>query len=70
MDDKNNSHSKAHSGRAVGGKDDPMSKPQWADSLRNLYDSVVDEPIPDSFKDLLAQLGEPKNDDAAGGGAA
>ncbi|WP_370177657.1 NepR family anti-sigma factor [Alteriqipengyuania sp.] len=47
-----------------------MSKPQWADSLRNLYDSVVDEPIPDSFKDLLAQLDEPKNDDAAGGGAA
>lgn len=35
-------------------------KPQWADSLRNLYDSVVDEPIPDSFKDLLAQFDEPK----------
>lgn len=48
----------------------PMGQPQWADSLRNLYDSVVDEPIPDSFKDLLAQLDEPKNDDAAGGGAA
>ena len=34
----------------------PMGQPQWADSLRNLYDSVVDEPIPDSFKDLLEQL--------------
>ena len=37
-----------------------MSQPQWADSLRSLYDSVVDEPIPDTFKDLLAQLDEPK----------
>ncbi len=36
-----------------------MGQPQWADSLRNLYDSVVDEPIPDSFKDLLEQLDEP-----------
>ena len=35
----------------------PMGQPQWADSLRNLYDSV--EPIPDSFKDLLEQLDEP-----------
>ena len=36
-----------------------MEKPQWADSLRNMYESVVDEPIPDSFKDLLAQFDEP-----------
>ncbi|WP_234030907.1 NepR family anti-sigma factor [Alteriqipengyuania lutimaris] len=39
-----------------------MNQPQWADSLRNLYDSVVDEPIPDSFKDLLDQFDEPKKD--------
>ena len=39
---------------------DDMSKPQWADSLRNMYDSVVDEPIPDSFKDLLDQFDEPR----------
>ena len=45
-----------------------MSKPQWADSLRSLYDSVVDEPIPDSFKDLLAQLDEPKADKGKSGG--
>ena len=30
--------------------------PGWADGLRKLYDSVVDEPLPDSFKDLLAKL--------------
>ncbi|WFL76111.1 NepR family anti-sigma factor [Altererythrobacter arenosus] len=32
--------------------------PGWADGLRKLYDSVVDEPIPDSFKDLLSKLDE------------
>ena len=30
--------------------------PEWANGLRKLYDSVVDEPLPDSFKDLLEQL--------------
>ena len=30
--------------------------PAWADGLKQLYDTVVDEPIPHSFKDLLAQL--------------
>lgn len=34
------------------------SSPEWADGLRSLYDSVVDEPLPDSFKDLLAKLDE------------
>tara|TARA_B100000678_G_scaffold250365_1_gene225176 strand:- start:447 stop:662 length:216 start_codon:yes stop_codon:yes gene_type:complete len=46
-----------------GAKDEGMEKPQWADSLRNLYDSVVDEPIPDTFKDLLAQLDDPGKGD-------
>lgn len=36
-------------------KDGPDA-PDWANGLRHLYDSVVDEPIPDSFKDLLAKL--------------
>ena len=40
--------------------------PEWADGLRQLYDSVVDEPLPDSFKDLLAKLDE---NDGAGDGA-
>lgn len=32
------------------------SGPGWTHGLRQLYDSVVDEPLPDSFKDLLAKL--------------
>jgi hypothetical protein len=32
------------------------AKPDWANGLRQLYDSVVDEPLPDAFKDLLAEL--------------
>ncbi|NCP24393.1 MAG: hypothetical protein GW854_09635 [Erythrobacter sp.] len=31
-------------------------RPEWASGLRQLYDSVVDEDIPDQFKDLLSQL--------------
>lgn len=31
-------------------------QPEWADSLRRLYDSVVEEPLPDSFADLIAKL--------------
>ena len=32
------------------------SKPEWAGGLKQLYDSVVEEPIPDSFMDLLDKL--------------
>lgn len=32
--------------------------PEWAAGLRRLYDSVVDEPLPDSFSKLLDQLDE------------
>lgn len=28
----------------------------WAAGLKQLYDAVVDEPIPDAFKDLLSKL--------------
>ena len=31
-------------------------RPEWADGLRKLYDSVVEEPLPDSFRDLLDKL--------------
>lgn len=31
-------------------------RPDWADGLRQLYDAVVDEPLPDTFKDLLDRL--------------
>lgn len=31
-------------------------QPDWARGLRDLYDDVVDEPLPPSFKDLLDKL--------------
>lgn len=30
--------------------------PEWASGLKQLYDSVVEEPIPDTFRDLLSKL--------------
>jgi len=30
--------------------------PEWADGLKQLYDAVVEEALPDSFKDLLDRL--------------
>lgn len=35
-------------------RDDEM--PGWTHGLRRLYDEVVDEDLPDSFRDLLARL--------------
>ncbi|HEY8603782.1 MAG TPA: NepR family anti-sigma factor [Tsuneonella suprasediminis] len=32
------------------------AQPGWANGLRQLYDSVVEEELPDSFKDLLSKL--------------
>ena len=46
-------------GSPAGGADQrprKQGKPGWADGLRKLYDSVVDEPLPDSFEDLLKKL--------------
>ncbi len=40
-------------GKAATGK---RQDPQWANGLKQLYDSVVDEPLPDSFKELLSKL--------------
>ena len=34
----------------------PRTRPQWGDGLKKLYDSVVEEPLPDSFQDLLDKL--------------
>ncbi|MXO59826.1 hypothetical protein GRI89_09770 [Altererythrobacter salegens] len=28
----------------------------WTKGLKKLYDSVVDEPLPDAFRDLLSKL--------------
>lgn len=38
---------------ATGGRTRP---PAWARDLRALYDSVVEEPLPDTFMDLLSKL--------------
>ena len=48
-------------GRTVGDKPIDSSKPGqerpgWSRGLRQLYDSVVEEPLPDNFKDLLSKL--------------
>ena len=34
----------------------PPANPAWAKDLRELYNAVVEEPLPDSFTDLLSQL--------------
>jgi hypothetical protein len=34
-------------------------RPDWAKGLRELYDSVLNEPLPDSFTDLLSKLDSP-----------
>lgn len=42
--------------------DDAIGKePGWASGLRQLYDSVVEEDIPDNFRDLLSKLDSPKD---------
>lgn len=33
-----------------------VATPGWASGLRQLYESVVDEELPDNFKDLLSKL--------------
>lgn len=32
------------------------ASPGWASGLKQLYNSVLDEPLPDSFKDLITKL--------------
>lgn len=35
-----------------------QAQPEWAEGLRQLYDSVLNEPLPGSFADLLSKLDE------------
>ncbi|MGJ8598277.1 NepR family anti-sigma factor [Sulfitobacter sp.] len=42
--------------------------PAWSDGLKQLYNSVVDEPLPDAFKDLLDQFDADDSGDAPCGG--
>lgn len=44
--------------RPVPPREAKRAKPEWADGLRQLYDDVLHEPLPDSFADLLAKLDE------------
>lgn len=37
-------------------KHERKDRPDWTNGLRRLYDSVVEEELPDSFRDLLSQL--------------
>ncbi|QYJ06904.1 NepR family anti-sigma factor [Qipengyuania flava] len=46
--------SKTPSGKPA--KGEQGKDPDWANGLKRLYDSVVEEPLPDSFQDLLDQL--------------
>ena len=46
------------SARRTGAK---ANSPEWATGLRRLYDSVVEEPLPDSFARLLDQLDDDAN---------
>lgn len=43
-------------GGSGGGNNAQRRAPEWADGLKQLYDSVVEEALPDSFKDLLDRL--------------
>lgn len=42
--------------RTAESRESKRPKPEWAAGLRNLYDSVVNEPLPDSFADLISKL--------------
>lgn len=44
------------------------AKPAWADGLKKLYDSVVDEPLPSDLENLLAQLDSDSEGKAPQGG--
>lgn len=52
-------------GRAAPAPAATQNKPDWADGLRALYDAVVEEPLPDSFKDLLNRLDDPSANGSA-----
>lgn len=52
MDDRKRTPGRASSAR----------EPGWAEGLRQLYNSVVHEPLPDSFDDLLKKLDRAKTE--------
>jgi hypothetical protein len=40
------------------GPNEKAARPGWTRGLRQLYDQVVEEELPDSFQDLLSRLDE------------
>ena len=42
--------------RTSGGARKARHQPDWAQGLQKLYSSVVEEPLPDMFQDLLRKL--------------
>lgn len=63
----NQPNGRKHSGNVQGLRPDVRTslgdgEPGWASGLRKLYKSVVEEPLPDSFQDLLKKLDD--SDDA------
>ena len=42
--------------RSKGVKVSQATDPEWASGLKRLYDRVVEEPLPDAFRDLLSRL--------------
>ena len=52
----NSSASKHGTSGGKAAKTGEGDRPDWALGLRRLYDSVVEEDLPDNFKDLLSQL--------------
>ncbi len=53
--------SQDHKKLASSSKKEKVSKqdePEWTSGLKKLYNSVLDEPLPDSFNDLLSKLDE------------
>lgn len=50
----------AGGGKKAASKAEPAEKPDWASGLKKFYDSVVDEPLPDTFQELLAKLDDGK----------
>lgn len=50
------SESQSATDKSKEAKSEARQRPDWANGLRQLYDSVVDEELPDTFKDLLSQL--------------
>ena len=54
----NQDQDKAKRAMRAAQRDAKRTKPEWADGLRQIYDSVLNEPLPDSFADLLSKLDE------------